>query len=53
MPVMLVQALETHGGPVTAADLFHEAVREIEKDLPAQTPCRFQGPPDMPDWALR
>jgi hypothetical protein len=37
MPVMLVQALEIHGGPVTAADLFDEAFREIEKDLPAQT----------------
>ncbi len=37
MPVMLVQALETHGGPVTAADLFDEAFKEIEKDLPAQT----------------
>jgi hypothetical protein len=37
MPVTLVQALETHGGPVTAADLFDEAFKEIEKDLPAQT----------------
>jgi len=37
MPVMLMQILETHGGPVTAADLFDEAFREIEKDLPAQT----------------
>ncbi len=34
---MLMQALETHGGPVTAADLFDEAFGEIEKDLPAQT----------------
>jgi hypothetical protein len=37
MPFMVTQALETHGGPVTAADLFEEAFREIEKDLPATT----------------
>jgi len=37
MPVMPTQLLETHGGPVTAADLFDEAFKQIEKDLPAQT----------------
>jgi hypothetical protein len=34
---MVTQALETHGGSVTAADLFEEAFRALEKDLPATT----------------
>ena len=37
MPFMLTQTLESHGGPVTAADLFEEAFKEIQKDLPATT----------------
>jgi hypothetical protein len=37
MPYMLTQALEIHGGSMTAADLFEEAFKEIEKDFPAST----------------
>ena len=37
MPFMLMQTLEAHGGSMTAADLFEEAFKEIEKDFPAST----------------
>lgn len=37
MPVVLMRLLETQGGPVTAADLFGEAFKKIQEDLPAQT----------------
>jgi hypothetical protein len=37
MPFLLVQALATQGGPVLAADLFEEAMRQIQEDLPATT----------------
>jgi hypothetical protein len=37
MPAMLTQVLETQGGPVAAGNLFAEAFKAIEKDLPAQT----------------
>ena len=37
MPVMPKDMLETHGGPVTAANLFEEAFKLIENQMPAQT----------------
>ncbi len=37
MPVMPMQALETQGGHISAGDLFNEAMKQIENDLPAQT----------------
>jgi hypothetical protein len=37
VPVMTMQILETQGGFVSVADLFEEAVRAIERDLPGQT----------------
>lgn len=47
VPVMLMQVLETQGGYVTIADLFEEAVRAIEQDLPGQTQIAIPQAPLM------
>lgn len=37
MPVMPNQLLQTQGGPLSPGVLFDDAIKEIEKNLPAQT----------------